>query len=140
MVLNCTIFSFDCLAYFWQIDIFQYISNMSGWLALLRSPQFKTELLLQLLHTSESFQLSHLQQNVHKYSGYGLCYGVAFFLQIGVFVLQRFFRGRAILEVDDSVSSQCAKLRKNNTFSEVYEQETNGSEETYIDNRKTLFH
>lgn len=41
------------LTHFWQTDTFQYASNWSGWFALFGSAQFKAELLLQLLHTSE---------------------------------------------------------------------------------------
>lgn len=63
----------------------------------------------------KSFLPLHRQlQNAHKYSRYSQCYGAAFILQIGVFVLQTFFRGRGLL------SSQCAELRKKQCFSGTY--------------------
>lgn len=93
-------------------------SNLSRWLVLYRPPWLKIELLHQLLHTlrkafSPGIRSFKLHINTPRYS---CCYGVAFILQIGVFVLQTFFRNRAILEADGSVSSQCAELRKNNAL------------------------
>lgn len=61
----------DRLAWFLANRHIEYISDMSGWETLFRSPSLKTELVLPLLHTSESILAPHPQQSARDGSVIG---------------------------------------------------------------------
>lgn len=119
----CTLFSFFTfsLSHFGKCT-FKCISKLSGWLLLFRSLWCKTELLL--LRTAGRAYSPHiwlLLHTSHKYSRYSCYYGVAFILQIGVFLLQTFFRNKRVVEADGLVRSQGKIMALPVFFFPIYE-------------------